>query len=64
MIRWCPKGKDPVSPLDFIPILEDTGLIVPVGEWVLRTACKQAKIWEELYQRPMRMAVNLSARQF
>ena len=64
LIRWCPQGKDPVSPLDFIPILEETGLIVPVGEWVLRTACQQAKIWEDLYQRPMRMAVNLSARQF
>jgi diguanylate cyclase (GGDEF)-like protein/PAS domain S-box-containing protein len=57
LLRWEQGGRT-VSPEEFIPILEDTGLIVSVGEWVLRTACQQARQW----QRPV--AVNLSARQF
>ncbi len=64
LLRWCPEGRDPISPATFIPILEETGLIVPVGEWVLRTACQQAVAWQKLNLRPVRMAVNLSARQF
>lgn len=64
LLRWCPDGGDPVSPLKFIPILEETGLIVSVGEWVLRTACQQAKAWQNLHYKNVRMAVNLSARQF
>jgi EAL domain-containing protein (putative c-di-GMP-specific phosphodiesterase class I) len=52
-----------VSPADFIPVAEDTGLIVPLGEWVLREACAQAQAWQAL--RPgLRVAVNLSPRQF
>jgi diguanylate cyclase (GGDEF)-like protein/PAS domain S-box-containing protein len=57
LLRWEHAGEL-VPPSDFIPILEDTGLIVSVGEWVVRTACEQARRW----QRPV--AVNLSARQF
>jgi predicted signal transduction protein with EAL and GGDEF domain len=57
LLRWEHGGRL-VAPAEFIPILEDTGLIVPVGEWVVRTACEQARQW----RRPV--AVNLSARQF
>ncbi len=64
LIRWNPNGTDLVSPLKFIPLLEDTGLIVQVGEWVLRTACAQNKVWQTVGFFPARMAVNLSARQF
>ena len=64
LLRWCPDGGDPVSPLKFIPLLEETGLIVSVGEWVLRTACLQAKAWQNMHFKNVRMAVNLSARQF
>lgn len=64
LIRWSPNGTDLISPLKFIPVLEDTGLIVPVGEWVLRTACIQNKLWQANGFYPARMAVNLSARQF
>jgi diguanylate cyclase (GGDEF)-like protein/PAS domain S-box-containing protein len=63
LLRWR-HGEKLVSPADFIPILEDTGLIVPVGEWVLRTVCEQLREWgrQGLVARPV--AVNLSARQF
>jgi diguanylate cyclase (GGDEF)-like protein/PAS domain S-box-containing protein len=63
LLRWQP-GDLMVSPAEFIPILEDTGAIVPVGEWVLRTVCEQIRQWgrEGLAVRPV--AVNLSARQF
>jgi len=64
LIRWEKPGDGMVSPDDFIPLLEETGLIVPVGEWVLRTACTQAVNWVSLQPTPIRMAVNLSARQF
>jgi len=64
LLRWCPSESEMVSPAKFIPILEDTGLIVPVGEWVLRTACKQVKEWQRFLPDDAKMAVNLSARQF
>lgn len=64
LLRWCPSESEMVSPAKFIPILEDTGLIVPVGEWVLRTACQQIKAWQHLLHGNVKMAVNLSARQF
>lgn len=64
LARWQHPDKGMVSPAQFIPVAEETGLIVPIGEWVLRTACRQAKAWQEQGIPPMRMAVNLSARQF
>jgi diguanylate cyclase (GGDEF)-like protein/PAS domain S-box-containing protein len=63
LIRWNNPEFGMVSPADFIPVAEDTGMIVQIGEWVLRTACAQAKAWER-GGMPMRVAVNLSARQF
>jgi len=64
LVRWKSQELGMVSPGDFIPIAEETGLIVPIGEWVLRTACKQNKEWQEQGYRPMVVSVNLSMRQF
>lgn len=64
LIRWQHPEKGLVPPLDFIPLAEETGLIIPMGEWVLREACRQNKAWQDLGYRPMRMAVNLSIAQF
>lgn len=64
LVRWNSKQQGVVSPAMFIPIAEETGLIVPIGEWVLRTACRQNVIWQRQGYGPMRMAVNISARQF
>ncbi|MDP2809752.1 MAG: EAL domain-containing protein [Rhodocyclaceae bacterium] len=63
LIRWQHPTRGLVPPAEFIPFLEDTGLIVPVGEWVMRTACRQAKAWIDEGLPSLRMAVNLSARQ-
>jgi diguanylate cyclase (GGDEF)-like protein/PAS domain S-box-containing protein len=64
LLRWQPQGKAMVSPAEFIPIAEETGLIVPIGEWVLATACAQHKAWRDAGLPPVRIGVNLSARQF
>jgi predicted signal transduction protein with EAL and GGDEF domain/FixJ family two-component response regulator len=64
LVRWRHAERGIVSPTEFIPLAEETGLIVPIGEWVLRTACDQARHWQKLARRPVRMAVNLSAKQF
>jgi diguanylate cyclase (GGDEF)-like protein/PAS domain S-box-containing protein len=65
LLRWAPAGKPLVSPAAFIPVLEETGLIVQVGEWVIREACRQINSWQQagLDVVPP-VAVNLSARQF
>lgn len=63
LLRWNAPGKGLVPPLDFIPLAEETGLIVPIGEWVLRAACEQALAWQQAGLPPLRMAVNLSVRQ-
>ena len=63
LLRWRSPRKGLVSPVEFIPLLEETGLIVPVGAWVLQTACEQAVAWARGGMR-LSMAVNLSARQF
>ncbi len=64
LLRWNTEEFGPVSPVEFIPIAEETGLILPIGEWVLRTACLQARKWLDLGLITLRVAVNLSARQF
>ena len=64
LVRWRHPERGVISPTEFIPLAEETGLIVPIGEWVLRTACTQAMVWQGLPRRPLRMAVNLSAKQF
>jgi len=63
LLRWQ-HGERLVSPAEFIPILEDTGLIVPVGEWVLRAVCEQIRDWQQHGVAAPRIAVNLSTRQF
>jgi diguanylate cyclase (GGDEF)-like protein len=63
LLRWNYPPRGLVLPGEFIPVLEDTGLIVPVGEWVLRTACRQAKKWMDA-GRNIRISVNVSWRQF
>lgn len=64
LLRWnnCELGQ--VSPAEFIPIAEETGLIVPIGEWVMRTACIQQREWQDSGYKPLVMSVNLSVRQF
>jgi diguanylate cyclase (GGDEF)-like protein/PAS domain S-box-containing protein len=64
LVRWQPPGEARVPPVKFIPIAEETGLIVPLGEWILRTACAQARAWIDAGLPPLTMAVNLSGRQF
>ena len=63
LIRWDNPELGQVSPVKFIPLAEANGLIVPIGEWVLRTACTQNKLWQQAGLPPIRVAVNLSARQ-
>ncbi len=64
LLRWQSTALGPVSPIDFIPLAEETGLIISIGEWVLRTACRQARIWRESGIDLQRMAVNISVLQF
>lgn len=64
LLRWDHPDLGSVSPAEFIPVAEETGLIMPIGEWVLRTACVQQRAWEVEGVRGLKMSVNLSARQF
>lgn len=63
LVRWQHPQRGLVSPLDFIPLAEDTGLIGPIGEWVLREACRQNRLWQSRGLPPLRMAVNVSGHQ-
>lgn len=64
LVRWQDPQRGLVSPMHFVPIAEETGLIVPMGDWVLREACAQACSWQDLGLGAIPVAVNLSARQF
>ena len=64
LVRWRTEDSGIVMPGDFIPLAEETGLINEIGEWVLREGCRQAREWRARGLPPMRMAINLSARQF
>jgi len=64
LIRWNHPTKGIILPMDFIPLAEESGLIVPIGEWVLRTACAQIKAWQDFGLPPLRVAVNVTTKQF
>jgi diguanylate cyclase (GGDEF)-like protein/PAS domain S-box-containing protein len=65
LLRWQHPERGPIPPMDFIPLAEETGLIVPIGQWVLETACMQLAGWaREPATRELRLSVNVSARQF
>jgi EAL domain-containing protein (putative c-di-GMP-specific phosphodiesterase class I) len=64
LIRWAHPERGLVFPNDFVPVAEDSGLIVPIGQWVLCEACRQARAWIDEGRRPMAVAVNISAAEF
>ncbi len=64
LVRWQNPEKGIISPAEFISIAEETGLIIPLGTWILKTACTQAKKWQIAGYPPLRIAVNISPKQF
>jgi diguanylate cyclase (GGDEF)-like protein len=64
LLRWTNAELGPISPAEFIPVAEETGLILEIGEWVLRSACRQGKAWADEGLPSIRMAVNVSGQQF
>ena len=64
LIRWNHPKFGPISPEQFIPIAEETGMIISIGEWILKTACLQTKLWQSLGYPPFYVSVNISPRQF
>ncbi len=66
LVRWQHFERGVVSPATFVPVAEDTGLVVPLGRWVLREACRQGQIWQARFEsgRPFAVSVNLSVREF
>jgi EAL domain-containing protein (putative c-di-GMP-specific phosphodiesterase class I) len=64
LLRWTNPELGTVAPMEFIPVAEETGLILPIGEWVLRTACSQVKAWSDAGLPVGRVAVNVSGLQF
>jgi diguanylate cyclase (GGDEF)-like protein/PAS domain S-box-containing protein len=64
LVRWHHPTQGVINPGEFMPVAEDTGLVLSIGQWVLRTACRQAAVWREQGLPLLRVAVNLSQRQF
>jgi len=64
LLRWFPDGDKPVPPDVFIPVAEDTGIIIEIGEWVIQEACRECKRMQDLGYRDFAVAVNISAIQF
>jgi EAL domain-containing protein (putative c-di-GMP-specific phosphodiesterase class I) len=64
LVRWLHPEGNIIAPDTFIPVAEETGLIIPLGDWILRTACLQTRQWREAGHASLKVAVNLSARQF
>ena len=64
LLRWVRPGRGMVHPIEFIPLMEDSGLIISIGEWLIDEACRQIKAWERAGLQPVPVAINLSARQF
>jgi diguanylate cyclase (GGDEF)-like protein len=64
LVRWYHPERGLISPAEFIPLAEKTGFIIPLGEWILRTACAQTQAWQAAGLPPIRVAVNLSGHQF
>ena len=64
LLRWHHPERGDISPVEFIPVAESSGLIMDIGDWVLHTACRQARAWQDAGLPPVRVAVNLSAVQF
>ncbi|HYO63890.1 MAG TPA: EAL domain-containing protein [Pyrinomonadaceae bacterium] len=66
LVRWVHPERGFISPDDFIPVAEETGLIIPIGQWVLEEACRQARAWQESHPSdlPLTISVNLSGKQF
>jgi EAL domain-containing protein (putative c-di-GMP-specific phosphodiesterase class I) len=64
LIHWNHPQRGVLRPLEFVPLAEETGLVVPIGEWVLREACQKTREWQAKFGRPLTVGVNLSARQF
>ena len=66
LVRWQHPERGFISPIDFIPIAEETGLIIPIGQWVLEEACRQIRKWQDQFPQhpPLQISVNLSGKQF
>lgn len=64
LLRWNSKELGMISPLDFIPLAEDTGLIISIGNWVIDTACRQIRDWSEAEKRGIKIGINISPKQF
>jgi EAL domain-containing protein (putative c-di-GMP-specific phosphodiesterase class I) len=64
LLRWTHPDMGQLSPIEFIPIAEESGLILPIGEWILQSATREATSWDRFHMNHVRVAVNLSSRQF
>ncbi|WP_176961331.1 bifunctional diguanylate cyclase/phosphodiesterase [Mariprofundus sp. NF] len=64
LIRWIHPERGMVSPIDFIPVAEESGLIIPMGKWIIKTACQQQKAWRQTGADPVVISVNISCHQF